>query len=440
MSSVFPVRGQPDSDRDYRHPRTRAERVLKRDPNKGRRATAEPAGSILASPGQQSMTIEDEWALLPPLNEVIEAVDTFTCHYFQLGFIPKQRFPERLAQDHLSINMGIAIRMAILMQLHREETYNSENRSFDDIIRAESARRTLVRFTSVAVSWMLHSQDNLHSGPVSPVSLSASDITTLLPCDEDSFANGKIPESRAALEDTPPAIENPDLLIDPNRSLFASLIQIHYYWGSIARRAMERKRHFPRYRDPGSEFGRWVDKLRSWEENLPKDHTWSPMMLRGYKTDRQNLAYLGVTMMTRLCNIVLRRGTYIVCPDQSISIKGLTMLHRTMEILDECKNTWPLASRWLEALEALEKSSRDPKGPLSLPSKEAWRMGHILEAGPTTPQSTQDMYDPSGAYYSPATTTFGPGNDGFEAELQFYLDGEQAWPGTNALFSLYDTA
>lgn len=132
-------------------------------------------------------------------------------------------------------------------------------------------------------------QDNLHSGPVSPVSLSASDITTLLPCDEESFANGKIPSSRAALEDTPPAIENPDLLIDPNRSLFASLIQIHYYWGSIARRAMERKRHLPRYRDPGSEFGRWVEKLRSWEENLPKDHTWSPVMLRGYKTERQNL-------------------------------------------------------------------------------------------------------------------------------------------------------
>lgn len=104
MSSVFPIRGQPDSDRDYRHPRTRAERVPKRDPNKGRRATAEPVGSILASPGQQSMTVEDEWALLPPLNEVIEAVDTFTCHYFQLGFIPKQRFPERLAQDHLSVS------------------------------------------------------------------------------------------------------------------------------------------------------------------------------------------------------------------------------------------------------------------------------------------------------------------------------------------------
>lgn len=75
--------------------------------------------------------------------------------------------------------------------------------------------------------------------------------------------------------------------------------------------------------------------------------------------------------------------------------------------------------------------------PVSQPSAS---LSHILEAGPTTPQSTQDMYDPSGAYYSPATTTFGPGNDGFEAELQFYLDGEQAWPGTNALFSLYDTA
>ncbi len=42
------------------------------------------------------------------------------------------------------INMGIAMRMAALMQLHREETYQVQNPTPDLIIRAESARRTLV--------------------------------------------------------------------------------------------------------------------------------------------------------------------------------------------------------------------------------------------------------------------------------------------------------
>ena len=40
--------------------------------------------------------------------------------------------------------MGIAMRMAALMQLHREETYQVQSTSPDLIIRAESARRTLV--------------------------------------------------------------------------------------------------------------------------------------------------------------------------------------------------------------------------------------------------------------------------------------------------------
>lgn len=41
--------------------------------------------------------------------------------------------------------MGIAIRMALLMQLQREETYHIPNPTPDLIIRAESARRTIVR-------------------------------------------------------------------------------------------------------------------------------------------------------------------------------------------------------------------------------------------------------------------------------------------------------
>ena len=40
--------------------------------------------------------------------------------------------------------MAISIRMATLMQLHREETYVLQNPTRELIIRAESARRTLV--------------------------------------------------------------------------------------------------------------------------------------------------------------------------------------------------------------------------------------------------------------------------------------------------------
>ena len=40
--------------------------------------------------------------------------------------------------------MGISMRMAALMQLHREETYQMQNPTPELVIRAESARRTLV--------------------------------------------------------------------------------------------------------------------------------------------------------------------------------------------------------------------------------------------------------------------------------------------------------
>ncbi len=185
----------------------------------------------------------DDWDLLPPLPEMLEAVNKFTRHYFQLGFIPKLLFPERLRTQHRpvspffllgilsvsarltpplverygsavkaseafmelaseltqselykeptlercqafyllsiaqqgsgmkhkssvrrvcsatlpnsvpcclcltgsQINMAIAMRMATLMQLHREETYVIPSPTQELIIRAESARRTLVR-------------------------------------------------------------------------------------------------------------------------------------------------------------------------------------------------------------------------------------------------------------------------------------------------------
>ncbi|KAJ6786287.1 hypothetical protein PWT90_00827 [Aphanocladium album] len=476
---VFQPRGEPDNDRDYRHPRTRAERP------KGAAARAKRAEG--ADPPA------DPWDNLPPLEDLIDGVNRFTRYYFQLGFIAKKQYPEKLRKDHRScnlflllsilsisarlspalrtrygtgvkaadffmerasgmtlaeiyaeptlercqafyllsiaqqgsglrnksyINMGVAIRMATLMMLHREETYQLQNKTPETIMAAESARRTI---------WMLHSQDNLHSGPLSPVSLSASDITTLLPCDEDDFANGVEPASRAALEGTLPARDCPALITDKNRSLFATLMQVHHLWGTVGRRAVYYSRS-PNPWEPSSQFQRMVKHLSEWEAALPPSHLFSKELLRRSKAVGEDLAYLCVTMMTRLCNIVLRRpylvdllqrkqvnqhkwrffsdlaldlfrnvrdlyeqidaqftdrtpdesvgaqiasfcvyscglfSTYLckypgVCPDTEIAAQGPIMLHRTIGILNESKEVWPLAARWADAL---EKFSRDP--------------------------------------------------------------------------------
>ncbi|PHH70123.1 hypothetical protein CDD82_7331 [Ophiocordyceps australis] len=481
----FPQRGQPDNDREYRHPRTRADRTSRLPATKHRRNIID--GSVARNHAA------DDWSNLPPLTDLIDGVHRFTRYYFQLGFIPKQQYPDRLRNDHRSINlflllsilsisarlspslkarygtgvraaeffmerassiaigevyqeptlercqafyllsiaqqgsgmrnksyinMGIAVRMAALMQLHREETYAVQNPTPELITRAESARRTL---------WMLHSQDSLHSGPLSPVSLGAADITALLPCNEEDFANGREPRSRAALEGTPPADENPSLIRDPNRSLFATLMQIHNFWGVVGRRAVSYSKS-SRPWDPTSEFSLMANKLRDWEHDLPHEHMWSNFLLKGYKAEGQDLAYLCVTMMTRLCNIVLRRpylidvikpdakddqkqaffsglsrelfrnvrqlyeqvdaqftdrspdesvgaqiaafcvyscglfSTYIckyphICQDAALAQDGPIMLQRTITILSECKEVWPLAARWVEALE----KSLDPQ-------------------------------------------------------------------------------
>lgn len=51
----------------------------------------------------------DDWDNLPPLGDLIDGVNRFTRHYFQLGFIPKVAFPERLQKDHLSVNLFLVL-------------------------------------------------------------------------------------------------------------------------------------------------------------------------------------------------------------------------------------------------------------------------------------------------------------------------------------------
>ncbi|EQB56178.1 hypothetical protein CGLO_03816 [Colletotrichum gloeosporioides Cg-14] len=198
-------------------------------------------------------------------------------------------------RDRSSMDMGVAVRMATLLKLHREETYTlPPDADAEQLVRAESARRTF---------WMIQSQENLHSGYSTPAPFSLDDITAYLPCDESDFAFGVVPATRSALPGTPPALANPALETGTSRCLFATLIQAHNLWGQVARRA---GRPGLGSDDSGSHSA-MIASLRSWEEEMPPRHKWSIWNLRGWKAESLHLAYLSVVMVLRLSNIVIRR-------------------------------------------------------------------------------------------------------------------------------------
>lgn len=228
----------------------------------------------------------------------------------------------RGARDRSAIHMGIAVRMAGMLRLHREETYRlpthlEADQVVDAVVDAERARRTF---------WCIQNHDNLYAQANLPRSFAKSDITTLLPGEETDFAFGRVPAQRAALAGTVPAVRDPSLTSLPTQSLFSTLIQAHDLWGIIARstRAGEGEEsgddNSGRSREiddddtkpwlPHSRYRHMASTLQAWEAGIPRAHTWAPWNLRGYKAEHVDMAYLSAVTVTRLNNIVLRR-TYL---------------------------------------------------------------------------------------------------------------------------------
>ncbi|RKL12401.1 hypothetical protein BFJ68_g7802 [Fusarium oxysporum] len=421
---VFTPRGQPDNDRCHRRPRvarTRTAKTARQDPGGVRRESLDASSTALG-------TLSNGWENLPPLPEIIDGINQFTRHYFQLGFIPKEQFPQRLLKDRTSVSvflvtsMGLALRIASAIKLHLEHTYAYENSNPtpDAIILRESARRTL---------WMLHSQDQLHSCSSSPISLAASDIDALLPCNEEDFANGREPPSRAALEGTPRAIKDPSLVNDPNRSLFGTLIQAHGFWGVVTRDAVNYTPYSYPW-DPESKFVRVSKKLDQWERNLPPSHQWSRARLSEYKAKAQDLVRYPPFILTSSREYHQRPSVFdqIACDlfnnvhrlyeqidaqftgrssDESVGAQmaafcvytcglfsiylwryptflnitydGYMMFQRSLDILMECKEVWPLASRWVDAL---KRFAQDPDS--SFKSENGMAGGKDLIHNPIT--------------------------------------------------------
>ncbi|KAK7751891.1 hypothetical protein SLS62_006192 [Diatrype stigma] len=420
---TFPLRGQSEQDRAYRHPRgdRRASAVQQHGTNNhdhgvsgavGAVASSSPVTPALSS-GSRSMSRSIHagsgateinlgaspshnrealrlpntpslprqtgpgWESLPPFEEVVDGVRTLTTSFFQLGFLPKSLFFEELRKDRNSVSvfllfgilsvsarftpslvkryeagakatqlfldrasylvpehmfnptldsiqgfflmsiaewgngdknrslvyMGIAIRLAGILKMHREEAYQlPDGATNEEVVRSEVARRTF---------WMLETFENLHSGSDSPGAFSYSGISVLLPCDEREFTFGVRPAQRAALMGTPPAIQNPELACLPSRSLFATLLQTHNLWGQVARLVSADAVQLSspiEARVSADDYGLLSRALREFEAHLPQQHSWSAWNLRGYKIEGLDLAYLSVTMVLRLSNIILRRS------------------------------------------------------------------------------------------------------------------------------------
>lgn len=141
LCSIFPVRGQPDDDREYRHPRKRADKAIKRDLHKLRREVLD--APIVRPPGAPARPKHaDEWDLLPPLPDVIDAIHLFTSKYFQLGFIPKEQFPQQLQQDRRSVPVFLLLGILSISARFSPklaQRYDGEIRAVDYFMEKASA-------------------------------------------------------------------------------------------------------------------------------------------------------------------------------------------------------------------------------------------------------------------------------------------------------------
>lgn len=100
---MFPSRGDPDEDRQFRHPRQRVDRKPKIEGARVKLETVSSPGG-LPDAFMRPLKVEDDMPQLPELDIVKEGVVAFTNHYFQLGFIPKERFLLQLEQDLESVS------------------------------------------------------------------------------------------------------------------------------------------------------------------------------------------------------------------------------------------------------------------------------------------------------------------------------------------------
>ncbi|WRT70425.1 uncharacterized protein IL334_007423 [Kwoniella shivajii] len=359
---AFLPRGQSALDRSHRRRVLREEAVerTQRHPSRSRspRRHHLPISPITSPSPASRRNVEPSFTHdLPPSSEVVEAIRNYVSSYFQLGFLHKALFVERYTSHPNSISdflllaicsiaapftptlvaryggkktatdfflaradeilgremiqpsleraqaflllgvaewgqgngpkawmlIGTAVRMAGFLGLHREITYQLPvNPSAEAVIESEVARRTF---------WAITCHENLLAGQSRPMQISLAEVDVLLPCEESEFNFGIQPKTRASIAGTLSTSSDPfDPPLHSDKSLFASLGSGRFEnvpWSSASQSLLT--------------------ALQDFESSLPLRHRFSVTNLRGMMVEGLDLAFLSITLITRLSNIVIRR-------------------------------------------------------------------------------------------------------------------------------------
>ncbi|OCF32258.1 hypothetical protein I316_06173 [Kwoniella heveanensis BCC8398] len=195
--------------------------------------------------------------------------------------------------------IGTAVRMAGFLGLHRESTYQlPPNPTPEAFIESEIARRTF---------WAITCHENLLAGQSRPIQISLEEVDVLLPCEESEFNFGIPPTSRSSIAGILRGASGGYASSGQGeKSLFASLVQVKILWSLTARQACRGTGRFETI--PWSHSSRnLLTALQDFEVNLPIKHRFTVTNLRGMMVEGLDLAFLSITLITRLSNIVIRR-------------------------------------------------------------------------------------------------------------------------------------
>ncbi|KAK0469055.1 fungal-specific transcription factor domain-containing protein [Desarmillaria tabescens] len=225
-------------------------------------------------------------------------------------------------RDRSWIFLGIAARMASVLRLSQEESFDlGPDATVEQIINAEVSRRTW---------WVIFMSDNLlSSGCGRPISFDLDKVTIPLPCDEDHFTFGyngpaTVMEGTHARPRLAPQSRFP---IDPQlsseiadtsatnvnggeRSLYGNLVIIADIWARVARGTLLRSKAGPTIAPWRSEsdYFKLATELQNWENKLSNRQTWSLSNLLAYQSKSLDLGYRCIFLIMHLSHIVLRRS------------------------------------------------------------------------------------------------------------------------------------
>ncbi|WVR00390.1 hypothetical protein IAU59_007533 [Kwoniella sp. CBS 9459] len=321
---VFLPRGQSAADRAHRRRPARREStgdydssILAAAPSV--RPVAPPSPNTSSSPIQLiSEHRPSPSESLPPQSEVVEAIRNYVASYFQLGFLHKaifveryMTFPERVSEFLLLAICSIAAPFTPSLV----SRYKGKKRATDfflsradRLLGKEMVEPSLERaqaFLLLGVTewgqgngskaWMLigtavrmagflglHRESTYHLPPnPSPETFIESEVAR--------GASGGYASS-----------------VQGEKSLFASLVQVKILWSLTARQACRGSGRFETV--PWSaDSQNLLTALQDFETNLPVKHRFTVTNLRGMMVEGLDLAFLSITLITRLSNIVIRR-------------------------------------------------------------------------------------------------------------------------------------